>query len=72
MMDIKKILEEWKSPLVARTKIAEFTKGAYKASSFSVYDSIGGGVVPSFRINKKVFYFVTDVVSWLKKKKGDR
>ena len=72
MMDIKKIVEDWKSPLVARTKIEEFTKGAYKANTFAVYDSVGGGVVPSFKLNKKVFYFVADVISWLKKKKGDQ
>ena len=71
-MDIKKMLEDWKSPLVARTKIEEFTKGAYKANTFAVYDSTGDGVAPRFRLNKKIFYFVTDVVSWLKKKKGDR
>ena len=69
-MDIKKILEDWKSPLVARTKIEEFTKGACKSSSFSVFDSSGCGVTPRFRINKKVFYFVTDVLSWIKNKKG--
>lgn len=71
-MDIKKIIEDWKSPLVARTKIEEFTKGAYRATTFAVYDATGCGVTPRFRLNKKIFYFVTDVISWLKKKKGDR
>lgn len=70
--DLEKLGSDWPSPFVARTKIEEFTKGAYKANTFAVYDSVGGGVVPSFKLNKRVFYFVTDVISWLKKKKGDQ
>ena len=71
MLDIKKMIENWKSPLIARAKINEFTKGAYKSNTFAVYDSLGCGVTPRYRINKKVFYFTSDVVSWLKNKKGE-
>ena len=41
MLDIKKMMENWKSPLIARAKINEFTKGAYKSNTFAVYDSLG-------------------------------
>lgn len=71
MLNIEKMMEEWKSPIVARTKIEEFTHGAYKCNSLAVYDSLGCGVTPRFKINKKVFYFTKDVVSWIKKKKGE-
>lgn len=72
-MDYEKILSSWKSPLVARTKIEEFTQGAYKANSFSVFDCQNKGVKPRFRLGKKVFYFTSDVIAWIqnKKRKGE-
>ncbi len=69
MLDLKKMLEDWPSPLIARSKIGEFTKGAYKPNTFAVYDSSKCGVTPRFKINKKVFYFTTDVISWFIKRK---
>ena len=68
MIDLDKLAEEWPSPFVARSKIEEFTKGAYKKSSMSVYDSAGCGVKRRFVIRKTVFYLKSELVDWLKSK----
>ena len=69
MIDLDKLAEEWPSPFVARSKIEEFTKGLYKASTIRSFDSAGTGIKPKYKINKKVFYKVKDVIAWLRTKK---
>ncbi len=66
MIDLDKLAEEWPSPFVARSKIHEFTKGYYKKSSMSVYDSAGCGVKRRFVIRKTVFYLKSELIEWIK------
>lgn len=69
MIDLDKLAEDWKSGLVARTRIEEFTQGMYKASTMSVFDSLGVGILPRYKIGKKVFYKTEDIINWIRKKK---
>ena len=68
---LKSIQEDWPSPLVARCKIHEFTKGSYKQNSMRVLDSSHKGINKRYRIGKAIFYKVEDVISWLKNKLGE-
>ncbi len=70
MVNLKRFMDDWKSTLVARTRIDEFTQGMYKANSMATFDSLGTGVLPRFKIGKKVFYKTEDVINWISKKKG--
>lgn len=67
-MDFKKLMEDWKSPFVARSEMENFTKGLYKPRSMNTFDGQGRGISRKLRLGSKIIYLKEDVIEWLKKK----
>ncbi|MDR0677918.1 MAG: hypothetical protein LBF44_00065 [Holosporaceae bacterium] len=70
-----KLKENWPSPFVSRSKIAEFTQGMFQPDSLNTLDAKGNGIIPRYARGAKIFYEVDSVISWLgtkcrNKKKG--
>jgi hypothetical protein len=72
--DFEKLKDNWPSPFVARSRIAEFTQGMFRPDSINTMDARGDGITPRYSRGAKIFYEVDSVISWLetriKNKKG--
>lgn len=64
MSIFEEFAEKWPSLFVARGEIEEFTEGMYKASTLNTFDAKGDGVSPRYRMGRRVFYRVSDLVAW--------
>ena len=62
--DFSVFAEKWSSPIVARSKITEFTGGAYTSGYMANLDSSGDGP-PHFFLGKKVCYPIDLLIDWL-------
>ena len=68
MTELKKFIENWKSPFVAREKLEEFSGGLLKAHTMRNLDSQGTGIKGRIKIGKKVIYPTEEIVAWLEAK----
>lgn len=64
-IDLSHLKERWPSSIVARTKISDFSGGAFSGRTVANADSAGTGPKGRFRIGKKVVYPVDSLVAWL-------
>lgn len=75
MSIFEEFAEKWPSLFVARDEVGNFTEGMYKAASLNTFDAKGDGVSPRYRMGRRVFYRVPDLVEWgnnrNKNKNGD-
>jgi len=55
----------WPSTFVARSKVPEFTGGAYSVGTLANKDSDGSGPKGMFRIGRQVCYPVDSLCDWL-------
>lgn len=52
----QQMVDRWKSPIVARTKVASFSGGLLNEKTMANSDSAGLGCPGRFRIGRKVVY----------------
>lgn len=57
--------EMWRSPYVARDKVAEFSGGILHPRTLANLDSKGKGPAGRIRIGRKVAYDVKELCDWL-------
>jgi hypothetical protein len=58
-------MKQWKSLIVARTEIKEFTGGLISEKYLANLDSTGKGPAGRIRIGRKIAYPVVEFVQWL-------
>ena len=64
-MDFKAMREKWESAVVARDKVGKFSGGLLHPRTMSNLDAKGKGP-KRFRMgNRKVGYFVDDLIAWM-------
>ncbi len=56
---------KWKSAVVARTEVEDFTGGLVSAKFIANHDSAGTGPANRFKIGRNVGYNVDDLCAWL-------
>lgn len=59
------LAEKWKSAIVAREKIGEFTGGTISPGRIANLDCVGQGPRERIRIGRKVCYPVQPLIDWL-------
>ncbi len=62
---IKRIKENYKSPFVARDRLAEVTGGVINPRTMRNRDCQGTGIRGRFKIGRKVAYPIEEVINWL-------
>lgn len=60
--------DRWRSAVVARRVISDFTGGAYKPKSMQNEDSLGTGPKGRFLLGKMVVYPLDQLVKWLEER----
>ena len=64
----QQMIDNWPSPVVARTEIEIFTGGLMTEKYQANLDSAGKGPDGRFRSGRKIGYFVRPYVAWLEKR----
>lgn len=62
---LKQMADSWKAPLVARSKVGEFTGGLLSPRYLANLDSAGRGPPIRLRCGKKVAYPIEALCQWL-------
>ena len=55
----------WRSPIVAREQIGDFTGGVLNSKTMANLDCQGKGVPERFKIGRKTVYPIDGLISWL-------
>ena len=63
-LDLSDLAENFKSAIIPRSKIEEFTGGLFTSAYMANLDSIGQGP-PRFRVGRKICYKTADLIAWL-------
>jgi len=66
--NFQKMAEKWRSPYVARDRVAEFSGGILHPRTLANLDSKGKGPKGRIRIGRKVAYDVIELCDWLASK----
>jgi hypothetical protein len=64
-MDREALKNKWKSTLVARSQVAQFSGGILNPKSMANLDSLGRGPARRIRIGRTVAYDVDDLITWM-------
>lgn len=64
-VDLSFMINNWPSPIVARSEIGKFTGGMLSPGTMANLDSEGQGPDGAIRIGRKAGYQVADFVRWL-------
>lgn len=57
---------EWKSKIIAREKLSEFTGGVLNSRHIANLDSAGRGIPGKMRCGKKIYYPIENVIAFIK------
>jgi hypothetical protein len=69
MINIKKIFENWPSPVVTRHQLPKITGGILNAKTLSNLDSLGKGIKGKFTFGDRIVaYPVKNVIEFLEEK----
>lgn len=64
---VEKLVSGWKSEIVARSKIAEFSGGAIQGRTVANRESQGSPVPGRVLVGKQVVYPVRELAEWIAK-----
>ena len=64
-VDLSFLASKWKSPIVARTHVSEFSGGILKPGTLANEDSAGTGPKVRIKIGKLTAYPVEVLIAWM-------
>lgn len=69
---LRQLLDEmaraWRSPVVARGKVEEFSGGVLNGRTLANLDSLGQGPKERFRMGRVVFYSVSALIDFIRER----
>jgi len=64
-IDLSEMARAWPGPLVARSKVAEFSGGLLNPRTLANHDSAGTGPEGKIKIGRLIAYRKEDLVRWI-------
>lgn len=65
------LVESWPSPIVARSRVGEFSGGLFSPGTLANADSRGDGPAGKINIGRKAAYPTTALVEWMRRKAAE-
>ncbi len=65
------LIESWPAPIVARSRVGEFSGGLFSPRTLANADSRGDGPVGKINIGRKAAYPTTALVDWMRRKAAE-
>jgi hypothetical protein len=70
--DFQRLKKGWRSELVARTEIGEFTGGICNPRTMANLDSLGLGPKEKIRIGRKICYPTDVLIRWIEDRSNQK
>ncbi len=67
-VDLSYMADEWTSPVVARSKVGDFSGGVIGPKYIANLDSLGLGPAGRFRCGRKIVYDKKKLIRWLEER----